>query len=231
MNKPLSPNQIQELFDYTERMHIRYKDVQFEIVDHLASGVEELMSKDNNLTFSKALYDYTGTMPHSFFSDIITSKEKSLEKLWRKKFVFYLLGFFTIPRGIITLLLFSSFYLMAINLPELVLLIGLLVLTALLLIWYFSFRTTFTRDNEKEYLLFRTYLQAVEITYLLFCNLPLNIIIFARKGVLDSQLGLLFICATITSFILFTYASIHVFPKMLQADLDNKYAHLNLKMT
>ena len=60
--KPLiSKENVNELFRFVESKNVPFKDVQFEIVDHLASGIEEEMIKDQNLNFNSALTNSSKT--------------------------------------------------------------------------------------------------------------------------------------------------------------------------
>ena len=51
----LSKSQIDHLFEFTRKKYVRYDDVRFEIVDHLASDIENQMSEDSELSFESAL--------------------------------------------------------------------------------------------------------------------------------------------------------------------------------
>ena len=55
MDKQLSKEQIDDIFNFVKSKYVRYIDLQYELVDHLASAVEEEMEQDQELNFSSAL--------------------------------------------------------------------------------------------------------------------------------------------------------------------------------
>ena len=232
-NKPkaqLTDSQVEELFAYTERMHIKYKDVQFEIVDHMASGVEDTMSANKELTFSKALYDYAGILPMRFFNDLIEEKEKTLTSYWNRKFGKYLLGFLNIPRIIASIILFSALYALLpnINFSAFNLLIIFLIFLVIEAIWLYGNKDIVNLDEN--YLVMKTFKNAVlSMAFGLFM-MPFCLILLEVDKVINLPWGYGLLSLAFTSLILFSYSVKYVFPKMLKAEIAAKYAHHNLKM-
>jgi hypothetical protein len=55
MSKQLSTEEVQHLFRFTEKKLVRWYDLQIELVDHLASRIEEEQQIDPDLGFEAAL--------------------------------------------------------------------------------------------------------------------------------------------------------------------------------
>ena len=106
----LSDVQIQRLFDYVDRKNMKYKDLQYELVDHLATSIEEEMVANHELTFEKALNIVTGRFPITGFYEFVEGKETALKRFWKKKFSSFVLSFFKVPKIILTLLVIFSLH-------------------------------------------------------------------------------------------------------------------------
>ena len=93
----LTESEIQGLFEFTRKKYVRYKDVQIELVDHLASAIEELREKDPNIGFVKALYKVYEGFGIFGFAKIVEAKEKAMSRFWFRKIWKSLLGYFKLP--------------------------------------------------------------------------------------------------------------------------------------
>lgn len=51
----LTENQIQQLYKFTEQHYVEWYDVQTELVDHLANGIEHQIGLNPELSFESAL--------------------------------------------------------------------------------------------------------------------------------------------------------------------------------
>jgi len=133
-NRKLTPEQIDNLFELCEFHNVHYYDVQIELVDHIASGIEALWETNPELSFEEAVFQvgeqfgvepfshssYNSILPSinglhfsgkSGFEAIKDSKEKELrikyDRLQRK----YIGEFFKLPKIILTLAItFAVFY-------------------------------------------------------------------------------------------------------------------------
>lgn len=101
----LTDEQIQQLFNFTEKHYVKYYDIQIELVDHLASRIEEETESNQDLSFDGALEKVYEGFGYNGFAGILQQKEKEMRKhynsiIW-KEFKTY----FTIPRIILTILI------------------------------------------------------------------------------------------------------------------------------
>lgn len=108
----LNESQIKDLFHFTERHYVEHYDVQVEIVDHLASAIEERLSKNPNQVFEQVLDDvYQGFGPMGLSGFVDSMEERVVKRnrklLWKEFFTF-----FTIPKIFLTVCLLLGFYLL-----------------------------------------------------------------------------------------------------------------------
>ncbi len=94
----LTEKQIQHLFDFTRQHRVRYRDVQIELVDHLASAIEEKISSTNSISFERALKEVYKSFGIYGFTKIVQKKEKAMHMYWVKKIWTYFMEFFHWPK-------------------------------------------------------------------------------------------------------------------------------------
>ncbi|MEO6521512.1 MAG: hypothetical protein ABIN91_07540 [Mucilaginibacter sp.] len=115
----LTADQITEIKAFISKRGFTYPDVQLEIIDHVASRVEELMSNDHTLTLHQAIsitHGEFGIMGFSVFEDSMIS---SLQKRFFKLFISIFSSYFHwkyLPAIAASVYLIDRFY-VAINNP------------------------------------------------------------------------------------------------------------------
>jgi hypothetical protein len=126
MRKQLTSEQIENLFEFCEMHHVCYYDVQIELVDHMASAIEELWNTNPDLPFEEAVYivgEQFGVEPFSYpayqsllppisgkqvegfsgFDAIVEAKEKELRRKYDQLQLKYIREFFRLPKIILTI--------------------------------------------------------------------------------------------------------------------------------
>lgn len=76
----LSPEQIDQLFAFTRKKRVHWFDLQAELVDHLASRIEEGMEQDPTLTFEEALRRVYAGFGLFGFAHIVQQKQVQLQR-------------------------------------------------------------------------------------------------------------------------------------------------------
>lgn len=227
----LNEDQINQIFDYTHRLNISYKDVQYEMVDHIASGVEDLMDENPSMTFNRAMYENAGQYAHSFFTDIISNKTKALQKFWLKNFSLFLLKFFTIPRIILTVILFLGFKFVFDNFQYDQIKDFILVLYMLIIVFLLVFRKKrLTEKFTSQYLILESYRKAVNVMLVTFLLVPAWIMSQTFREEYMTPIMNNIHAVFFTSIILILYSSKIVFPQFLKNELSKKYNHLEIKL-
>ncbi len=90
----LTKTQIQQLYTFTQKHYVDWYDVQTELVDHLANGIEEHLELNPNTTFESALNSEFKKFGIMGFNDVIEEKTKALNKHYRKLVWMYFRAFF-----------------------------------------------------------------------------------------------------------------------------------------
>lgn len=82
--KKLTEKEIKILFDFTKKHYVEYYDLQLELVDHLACGIEEQWSQDESMSFEDALNKEFKKFGIFGFSDIVDNRKLELQKKYKK---------------------------------------------------------------------------------------------------------------------------------------------------
>ena len=85
MSKKLSPRQVEDLFTFCREHYVYHYDLQLELVDHLASGIEQLWDEDPRLTYTEALWKVFGKFGIYGFAKVRKAKEKALRKKYLRQ--------------------------------------------------------------------------------------------------------------------------------------------------
>ena len=109
MENKLNKEQIAYVSQWIKARGVTYYDVKMEMVDHLVLEIEELMDSDK-LQFYAAKKKAFSIYKRFHFMNIEEEKEKLLQKQSWKEFKRELKGFFTLPKVVITLLIFMCIY-------------------------------------------------------------------------------------------------------------------------
>jgi Na+/melibiose symporter-like transporter len=101
--KKVDEAQIEMLYAFTRKHFVEWYDVQTELVDHLANGIEEQWKESPNATFDDALKNEFKKFGVFGFMEIVEQKTDALSKYYIKEVLQYLKEFFKLPKIIITL--------------------------------------------------------------------------------------------------------------------------------
>ncbi len=107
----LTPEEIEELHEFCIYRSIWHYDVQVELVDHLASAIENLWETNPQLSFQDALYEVDQKFgSHPGFWTIRHEKEKALRKKYRRLLWHFVADYYKFPKIMITLSLFLGIF-------------------------------------------------------------------------------------------------------------------------
>lgn len=109
MKKELSYIDISRIYSYVEGMGVEFYDVQVEIVDHIASVMEEQMSINPEKTF-KEIFDTT-LSKFTDFDGLVNEKRYQVARQYNRYVLQSLKSFFSWPKVIFTILLTWFIYL------------------------------------------------------------------------------------------------------------------------
>lgn len=118
MNRTLTPEETELLFKACENRDVFHYDVQIELVDHLASAIENQWTEDPKIPFKYALYVAAKKFGPTGFSQIKEQKEKELSRKYNRILWSYLLEFYRWPKMLLTLALSFGTLLLLQNISE-----------------------------------------------------------------------------------------------------------------
>lgn len=78
MSRELTDIEINLLFEFCQKHCVPYYDLQVELVDHLASGIEKQWMETPEISFEQALNDEFGKFGVLGFSKLKKQREKAL---------------------------------------------------------------------------------------------------------------------------------------------------------
>ncbi len=94
----LSAAQIEQLFVFTEKKYVRYYDLQVELVDHLATNIEEALTNNSKLTFNEALTLVYSEFGIFGFAKIVQQKEEQVLRAGKKLLLKEIRNYFRWPQ-------------------------------------------------------------------------------------------------------------------------------------
>ncbi len=99
----VNQEQIQQLYLFTRQHFVEWYDLQTEMVDHLANGIEQQWLDNPKLSFDEALTIEFKKFGVFGFSDVIEQRERALSVYYLKQVWKHTKAYFKLPKIIITL--------------------------------------------------------------------------------------------------------------------------------
>jgi hypothetical protein len=237
----LSEAQVLHLFDFVKSKYVHYIDVQHEIVDHLASAIEEEMENDESLNFEQALSLVYSRFPITGFAQFVGEKERALNQYWRKKVVSFFIGYLTPPKLLYSLILWGFIYGIIAVFHHLGVILMFLISCGIYWIYKRKERKLLIDiPNTKDLLFIKSFHDFSE----LLANVPVWIIIVfqptnfraAYANISLANLESFSPYALVVSIVflfnfVFSHASYFEFPDMIRHEVIKKYKYLNLVIT
>lgn len=102
--------EINQIFDFTKKHYVEFYDVQVELVDHLANAIEEQWKEDPSISFEDALQIEFKKFGIFGFTGLVEQKQSALIKYYRKMLLKEIVKFVSIPKAILTVVLYVFIY-------------------------------------------------------------------------------------------------------------------------
>ncbi len=103
MNRIITVEENRKLFEFCHKHFVYHYDLQVELVDHLASSIEEQWRTDSELSFDEALHKIFKKFGVYGFSKIKEQKQKELSSKYNHLLWKYLFEFYRWPKMLMTL--------------------------------------------------------------------------------------------------------------------------------
>lgn len=229
MEHALSEVQINKIFDVLKLRGIRYIDVQHELVDHIATIIEEHSSKNSNKSFDEKLKIALSTFPKNF-QKLVRNKEKTMHRYWRKKTLDFVKTYFRFPKILISLGLFLAIYSGTILNGKMVIISCLLLLIPIIFytLYFYYKKIGFDRKSEQEYLVLRMFMSnTISLIFIPICLT--NLVTYSMEyqpQLINWNLAFLVLAVVIT--MIWCHACVTEFPDMLKREIDHKYPYLKV---
>jgi hypothetical protein len=110
MNRKLTEEQVTKLFAFCRKSEIYAYDLQIEIVDHLASSIEEQWQKNPELSFGWALKNALEKFGKTGLKMLEYRLRRQLKQNFNRILFNYLLEYFRWPKLVITVAVFLSIF-------------------------------------------------------------------------------------------------------------------------
>ncbi len=108
--RKLTPEEINQLFDFCRKHNVKEYEIQVELVDHLATSIEIQLEQNVSLSFYEAINVTYNNFGINGFKEIVKTKRRMFRRTYNILFLKLLATFFQLPRIILTLALTISLY-------------------------------------------------------------------------------------------------------------------------
>lgn len=102
MRRSITQEEVQSLFEFCRKHYVYHYDLQVELVDHLASSIEEQWETNTELSFDEALHKTFRKFGITGFSKIKEQKQKELTRKYNRLIWKYVIEFFSWPKIVMT---------------------------------------------------------------------------------------------------------------------------------
>lgn len=106
----LTPEEIELIYDFCYDKGVSEYEIQSELVDHLASAMEDRWKENQELSFLDNLSEIYGRFGNEGFVKLANGKKRAFQKQYNRLFLKFLGSFFLLPRIILTFLLCFSLF-------------------------------------------------------------------------------------------------------------------------
>lgn len=224
----LSSDQIKNLYQFTQQHFVEYYDVQTELVDHLATGIEAQWANNLQISFNDALQTEFKKFGVMGFSSVVEQKTKALNTFYWQQIWRCYREYIALPKIVLTIAMVAGFYKLLIFsmayhvnwvlAPTLTLLFGIP--------WYVlikEYKHTKKRKaiTGKKWLLDHTIAQLGGVVH--FMNIAIYFqVFFHNKGVWSNSLAL-GVSILVVFFGLLLYIAIAKVVPQLRKDMAKQY--------
>jgi len=227
----LNALQIQELYAFTRKHYVEHYDLQTELVDHLANGIEEQMLLQSNISFKEALSLEFKKFSIYGFEDVILKRKRAMTKRYWKIIFTFFIEYFKVPKVLISITLIGVlFFLFNTISIKFQLITGLLFLIGFILILlnFLSrrkYKLETLKNNKKWMLKEQIYSFGNYINIILFIPNIFNFLgVFFDKSTLITGFYVNFFYALLISFLLIlSHIVVFIVPKRAEELLEKTY--------
>ena len=228
--KKITETQTQQLYTFTRKHYIEYYDVQTELVDHLANGIEAQWEENPNVNFDDALNREFKKFGVFGFMDVLEQKQKAMSKTYYKLLLKYTKEWFKLPKIALTITLFFVIN-WSMKFGKDVFLVLLVILLVLCLIGVFKLKYNYKKRSKLKgrKWLFESIIFQAAGSNMFFGVLNLINIVNLTSLSIYSNFSYLF-SFLLTLFIIGAYITLVVYPRQADSLLKKQYPEFEFIM-
>ncbi|SCY05910.1 hypothetical protein SAMN05192588_0934 [Nonlabens sp. Hel1_33_55] len=228
----LDDQQIESLYKFTRQHFVEHYDLQTELVDHMAHGIEQQWSDHPNLSFEQARDREFKKFGVFGFMDVVEERQKALSKKYMKIVWSHFLQYMQVPRiiGFLTVIGLFAYLLKIVSFSESLFLGSIVSVMAVYILALMIMRKKLKRKKEEKRWMFQDMLfnQGAMGGIAL---IPLHVfnILNGTAGISSvSMFWLIVISILVCSMYLFLYIMTIEIPKHAQYYLEQTYPEYKL---
>ncbi len=229
MNRKVTPPQIDKLYDFCQNHFVYHYDLQVELVDHLASAIEDKWESNPEVSFGEALNDIYKKFGVYGFGKIKEQKKKELRRKYNRILWKYFVEFYRWPKVLMTFA-FTSFVFTVFQVVENSLIVFytfFALLISYVLVYFFIEAPKLKIKAKKKFLLI-DYLNGLQGTVIIIASQLPNIVFqlaFATNKIVIDNFLLLFGCSlTIVACGILLYGQTFVIPRKVKQHFLEAYS-------
>ena len=227
----LTPQQIEQLYQFTRQHYVEWYDLQTELVDHLANSIETQWQENPKISFADALQVEFKKFGVFGFMNVVEERQIALGKKYNKLVWQHFKSFFTIPKIIGTATVFAILVQLLLKFEHAYLIVSSLFVLSTFLFWIGIVKMS--RKNKREMKLSGKKWLYKDIIFGLgsftgFIPLPLQ---FGLRIEDAAQFGIIsatIISATVVCFFLLGYIILKIIPSKAEEYLKQTYPEYEL---
>lgn len=233
----LTQDHIQELYKFTRKHYVEHYDLQTELVDHLANGIEEQWQENSKLSFDEALQNEFKKFGVFGFMEVVKEKSAAMRKKYLKVVLGFFKDFFKLPKVLLTVFLVGLVAIILWNIPigfRYVSILGILF-AHVIVVFFIIFKNRSNNELEmvkqgKKWLLKdQIYSYGNWVNFLNLFPILLNTGILRDDMPVDSIWVILSFAALIVLTGILTYIILYIVPSKAEELLAQTYPEYNLR--
>lgn len=219
---------LQQLYAFTRKHYIEFYDVQTELVDHLANGIEAQWQNDAKLSFESALRQEFKKFGVFGFMGVLEQKTKAMSKQYFKLLLHFTKEWFRLPKIAVTITLFFLIkWGMQFGKINALVLIGCILLIFLIRVNVLSrsYKKR-TKETGKKWLFEHLIFKTASFNLLMILVNIFNIV--NLTNLFQNSIFSYIIACAVTLLVLSSYITLVVFPKKAKTLLEKQYPEYKL---
>ncbi len=177
MNRTITSEETEKLFAFCRKHFVYHYDLQIELVDHLASSIENQWVSQPDLTFETTLNNTFKKFGISGFSKIKVQKQKELARKYNRLLWKYFLEFYRWPKMLMTLagtLVLFTLLRMVNNIAWVIVpYFALLVIASLFYFYFVAPKKLKIQTVQGKKFMLLEYVNQIQMTVVLFSQTPI----------------------------------------------------------